>query len=384
MKRPIYLDHHATTPLAPEVLEVMMPYLTDHFGNASSTEHAFGWRAEEAVELARGQVASLVGCTPREIIFTSGATEANNLGIRGVAEAYVKRGRHLVTQATEHAAVLDVCRDLEAKGHPLTVLPVDPFGAVRKDDLVANLREDTVLVSVMGANNEVGTLQPYEDLSELASQVGAVFHCDMAQMLGRCRLELDKTKVGLASFSAHKLYGPKGVGALYVSRRSPRVVLSPQQVGGGHERGWRSGTLNVPGIVGFGAACALAAEVLDDEATRQKQLANRLIDEVRRGLDGACTVHGPREERLPGNVSFGFEGVDGERLLLALGELAVSSGAACASSKQAPSHVLEAMGVPIGLAQATLRVGVGRSTTEANIVFAAERIVAVVQELRGA
>ncbi|MEC9465502.1 MAG: cysteine desulfurase family protein [Myxococcota bacterium] len=384
MNRPIYLDHHATTPLAPEVLEVMMPYLTNHFGNASSSEHAFGWRAEEAVELARSQVASLVGCTPHEIIFTSGATEANNLGIRGVAEAYAKRGGHLVTQATEHAAVLDVCRDLEAKGHPLTVLPVDQLGTVMTDDLTAALRDDTVLVSIMGANNEVGTVQPFEELSELTTNAGAIFHCDMAQMLGRCRLDLSKSKIGLASFSAHKLYGPKGVGALYVSRRNPRVVLSPQQVGGGHERGWRSGTLNVPGIVGFGAACVLAAELLDQEADRQRRLANQLVDEVSQGLDGACIVHGSRKARLPGNVSFGFEGVDGEKLLLALAELAVSSGAACASAKQAPSHVLAAMGVPVGLAQATLRVGLGRSTTEANILFAAERIVSVVKELRDA
>ena len=262
MKLPIYLDHHATTPLAQEVLDAMLPYMREHFGNASSREHAFGWRAEEAVEQARAQVAGLAGVEPREIVFTSGATEANNLAIVGVAEAYAAKGKHIITQATEHPAVLDVCRNLEVRGYDITVLPVTPEGLVTLEDFERAIRKDTILASVMGANNEVGSIQPIQALSEAARDAGVIFHSDMAQLLGRHAVSSELSAVGLASFSAHKLYGPKGVGALFVSRRDPRVRLTPQQRGGGHERGLRSGTLNVPGIVGFGSACALASQQL--------------------------------------------------------------------------------------------------------------------------
>ncbi len=382
MKLPIYLDHHATTPLAQEVLDAMLPYMREHFGNASSREHAFGWRAEEAVEQARAQVAGLAGVEPREIVFTSGATEANNLAIVGVAEAYAAKGKHIITQATEHPAVLDVCRNLEVRGYDITVLPVTQEGLVTLEDFEGAIRKDTILASVMGANNEVGSIQPIQALSEAARDAGVIFHSDMAQLLGRHAVSSELSAVGLASFSAHKLYGPKGVGALFVSRRDPRVRLTPQQRGGGHERGLRSGTLNVPGIVGFGAACALASRQLDEASRRLPELRDRLIAEVRGALGEICVVHGHPTKRLPGNVSFGFEGVDGERLLLALGDLALSSGAACASEKREPSHVLRAMGVPDSLAQATLRVGLGRKNTHEEVQFAAGRIIEAVRSLQ--
>ncbi len=380
-RRPVYLDHQATTPLDPRVLQAMLPWLTEEYGNAASLQHAFGWTAESAVNAAREEIAQALGAQPREIVFTSGATEANNLAILGFARASRRRGGHVVTSAVEHRAVLDPCRALEAEGFEVTVLPPDPEGRVTPESVEAAVTDRTVLVSVMAANNEVGTLNPIGRIAALCAERGLAFHTDAAQAFGKVPLEV-AGGVALASLSAHKLYGPKGVGALFVRAR-PRVPLAPLLHGGGHERGLRSGTLNVPGIVGFAAAVRIARREREAEAERLGRLRDRLEAAIRASLDGVrSNGPPPGPDRLPGNLSLSFAGVDGARLVAALRDVAVSSGSACTTASGEPSHVLRALGVPEPLAKATLRFGVGRFTTEGQVDAAAEEVVAAVLRLR--
>jgi cysteine desulfurase len=370
--RRVYLDNHATTPLDPRVLEAMMPYLTTKFGNAASRSHSFGWEAEKAVEEARKKVAALVGAEPREIVFTSGATESDNLAIKGIAEA--RGSGHIVTAATEHKAVLDTCRALEKRGFEVTYLPVRHDGLVELEALEKALTPRTVLVSVMRANNEIGTLQPVEEIGRLCAARGIPFHTDAAQSAGKA-----DEGIALMSLSAHKMYGPKGVGALYVRRR-PRVELAAQMDGGGHERGLRSGTLNVPAIVGFGEACAIVARERAEESARLAELRDRLEAKLL-ALPGA-RVNGSREQRLPNNLNMSFPGVDSESLLMALPDVAISSGSACSSATLAPSHVLRAIGLPEDATHAAVRFGLGRFTTGDEIEYAAERVTQAVTRLR--
>lgn len=379
---PVYLDHHATTPVDPRVLDAMLPYFSGTFGNAASRTHPFGWAAEEAVEEGRRRVAAAIGALPREIVFTSGATESNNIAILGAARAQASRGRHVVTVATEHRAVLDPVRALAREGFEATILPVDGAGRVDLDRLAASLRDDTVLVSVMAANNEIGTLAPLADIARLAKARGIWFHTDAAQAAGKVPFDVREAGVDLASLSAHKVYGPKGVGALYVRARAPRVRLEPILFGGGHERGLRSGTLNVPGIVGFGRALEIALAGLADESARIAALRDRLEGAILAALDGV-RVNGDREHRLPGNLHLSFDGVDGDALLMSVRELAVSAGSACTSSEPEPSHVLRAIGVADDLAEASIRFGLGRGTTPDDVAFATERVVTAVRRLRG-
>ena len=378
-RRPVYLDHQATTPLDPRVLEAMLPWLTGDFGNAASRQHAFGWAAESAVAAAREEIAAALGAEPGEIVFTSGATESNNLALLGAARAARGRGNHVVTSAVEHRAVLDPCRQLAAEGFDVTVLAPDLTGRTTVEAVAEALTERTVLVSLMAASNEVGTLNPVAEIAALCASRGALFHTDAAQAFGKVPFDVS-SGVALASLSAHKLYGPKGVGALYVRAR-PRVALSPIVFGGGHERGLRSGTLNVPGIVGFGAAVRLASRERDVEAVRLAALRDRLDSAIRGVLDGV-TLNGHRVERLPGNLSHSFAGVDGGRLISSLRDVAVSSGSACTTASAEPSHVLRALGVPDALAKATIRFGLGRFTTAADVDFAAAEVVEVVRRLR--
>jgi cysteine desulfurase len=379
MKVPIYMDCHSTTPVDPRVLEAMLPYFTERFGNAASRSHAFGWRAEEAVEEARAEVAALVGATPREIVWTSGATESDNLAVKGAARFHAARGRHLVTTAIEHKAVLDSVRALEREGFRATVVPVGADGIVDPDAVRAAIRPETVLVSVIHANNEVGTVQPIEAIGRATRERGVLFHVDAAQSAGRIPVDVERANVDLLSLSAHKLYGPKGVGALYVRRR-PRARIEPQMDGGGHERGYRSGTLNVPGIVGFGRAAAIAREELPAEAERLLALRERL----RRAVEGIerVRVNGSLAHRLPGNLNVSFAHVEGEALMLSMKDVAVSSGSACTSASLEPSYVLRAMGVPDELAHASLRIGLGRFNTEEEVDHVARLLAEKVARLR--
>jgi len=386
MKIPIYMDHHATTPVDPRVLEAMLPYFTEHFGNAASKSHSFGWKAEEAVEAAREEVARLVGATAREIVFTSGATESDNLAVKGAARFHAaapssgRQGKHLVTCATEHHAVLDSMAALEREGFQVTRLPVGPDGRLDPEQVRAALRPDTTLVSVMHANNETGVVHPVEEIGKITRAAGVLFHCDAVQSAGRIPFDVEAAQVDLAAFSAHKLYGPKGVGALYVRRR-PRARLVAQMDGGGHERGYRSGTLNVPGIVGFGKACALAAAERDAEAARLLALRERLRLGILSGLT-EVTVNGSLEHRLPGNLNLSFACVEGEALLLALRDVALSSGSACTSASLEPSYVLRAMGVSDALAHASLRFGLGRFNTEEEVDHVIRLVHEKVRRLR--
>jgi cysteine desulfurase len=380
MKIPIYMDYHATTPVDPRVLDAMLPYFREEFGNASSKSHPFGWHAEEAVEEARAQVAALIGASPKEIVWTSGATESNNLAIKGVAEFHAGKGRHLVTVATEHKAVLDSMHALERKGWSLTVLPVGKDGLLDPAALKAALRPDTVLVSVMHANNETGVVQPIAELGAITRAAGVLFHCDAVQSAGKIPFDVERAQVDLASLSAHKMYGPKGVGALYV-RRKPRVRLTAQLDGGGHERGFRSGTLNVPGIVGFGKACALAAVERDAEAARVLSLRERLRAGLSAGLD-LLTVNGSLSHRLPGNLNVSFAYVEGEAMMMAIKDVAVSSGSACTSASLEPSYVLRAMGVGDDMAHSSIRFGLGRFTTEAEVDHVIRLVIDKVKKLR--
>ena len=381
MKKPVYLDYHATTPVDPRVLERMLPYFTERFGNAASRSHSFGWEAEKAVDRARRQVAALAGATPREIVFTSGATESNNLALKGVMEACRSRGNHLVTMATEHKAVLDPARRLERLGCRLTVLPPEPDGRLSLDCLRAALAPDTVLVSVMAANNEIGVLQPVAEIGALCRERGVFFHCDAAQAFGKIPIHVERDAIDLLSLTAHKLYGPKGIGALYVRQRNPRVPLAAQMDGGGHEAGLRSGTLNVPAIVGFGEACALAGEEMAGEAARLSALRDRLRQKLQAGIEGVA-VNGSLDHRLPGNLNVSFAGVEGDALLLTVPDLALSTGSACSSASVEPSHVLRALGVGEERARGALRFGLGRWTTAEEVDYAAGRILEAVARLR--
>jgi len=380
MKIPIYMDYHATTPVDPRVLDAMLPYFREEFGNASSKSHPFGWHAEEAVEQARAQVGALIGASAKEIVWTSGATESINLAIKGVAEFHAGKGKHLVTVATEHKAVLDSMHALERRGWSLTVLPVGKDGLLDPAALQAALRPDTVLVSVMHANNETGVVQPIAEIGAITRAAGVLLHCDAAQSAGKIPFDVEQAQVDLASLSAHKMYGPKGVGALYV-RRKPRVRLTAQMDGGGHERGFRSGTLNVPGIVGFGEACALAAAERDAEAARVLGLRERLRAGLTAGLD-LLTVNGSLGRRLPGNLNVSFAYVEGEAMMMAIKDVAVSSGSACTSASLEPSYVLRAMGVGDDLAHSSIRFGLGRFTTEAEVDYTVRLVIEKVKKLR--
>jgi len=381
MTGPIYMDNHATTRPDPRVLEAMLPYLTTEYGNASSRTHAFGWRAEEAVTRARGQVAKLLNADPKEILFTAGATESNNMALVGAMRANVHQGDHLIVAATEHASVLDVARDLEARGARLTVLPVDGHGRVDPERVREAITERTVLVSLMAANNEVGTLLPLAAIGALCKERGVLFHTDAAQAAGKIPIDVQATGIDLLSLTGHKIYCPKGVGALYVRRKNPRVILEPFVRGGGQERGLRSGTLNVPGIVALGAALELARVEMPAEARRVAALRDRL----QAGITGQVeevALNGHPAERLPNNLNLSFAYVEGEALLLSLDGVAVSSGSACTSEKREPSHVLKAMGVTDDMAQTSLRFGLGRFTTEQEVDEVIGRVVASVGRLR--
>ncbi len=380
MKIPVYMDYHATTPVDPRVLEAMLPYFTQEFGNAASKSHVFGWHAEEAVEKARGEVASLVGATAKEIVWTSGATESDNLAVKGAARFYQAKGKHLVTTRIEHKAVLDSAHALEREGWEVTFLDVGPDGLVDPEAVRRALRKDTVLVSVMLANNEVGTVQPVEEIGRITREAGVLFHCDAVQGIGKVPFDVERANADLVSISAHKMYGPKGIGALYV-RRKPRVRLVPIIDGGGHERGFRSGTLNVPGIVGFGKAAALCRAELADEAARLLRLREKLRLALQAGLD-LVTVNGSLERRLPGNLNMSFAYVEGEALMMAIKDVAVSSGSACTSASLEPSYVLRAMGVTDDLAHSSIRFGLGRFTTEEEVDYTARLVVEKVKKLR--
>jgi cysteine desulfurase len=376
----IYMDNQATTPVDPRVLDAMLPYFKADFGNAASRTHSFGWTAEAAVDRAREQIAELIHADAREIIFTSGATESDNLAIKGVASVHRERGGHLITQATEHHAVLDSCKALERRGFELTVLPVDRYGQVAPGTVSDAIRGDTMLVSIMAASNEIGTVQPLDEIGAICRERNILFHCDATQAVGKLPIDVQALGIDLLSISAHKLYGPKGVGALYVRSR-PRVRLVAEIDGGGHERGMRSGTLNVPGIVGLGAACELARAEMFAEGTRLRALRERLRTHLFDGLDGIY-LNGHPEERLDGNLNISFEGVDGESLLVGLDDIALSSGSACTSAAMEPSYVLRALGVPTRLAESSIRFGLGRFNTEAEIDHVAGRVVDEVGRLR--
>ena len=381
VKLPIYMDHHSTTPVAPEVFEAMRPYFMEHFGNAASRNHPFGWAAEEAVEQARAQVAHLLGAKSAEIVWTSGATESNNLAIKGVAAAYREKGRHLITSKIEHHAVLDTCVRLEKEGCAVTYLPVDRTGLVDPADVERAIAKETILISIMSANNEIGTLQQVAEIGRIAKRHGVLFHTDAVQHVGKLPMAVDEWQVDLLSASAHKLYGPKGVGALYVRMSRPRVRIVPQMDGGGHEKGRRSGTLNVPGCVGFGAACALAEQNLPTEPARLIALRERLKAALWAGLDH-LSLNGHPTERLPGNLNVSFEFVEGESLLMALKRIAVSSGAACTSATLEPSYVLRALGVRDDLAYASIRFGLGRGNTQEEVDYVAAQVIENVTRLR--
>jgi cysteine desulfurase len=375
---PIYLDNNATTPVDERVLNAMLPYLKDRFGNAASRTHTFGWHAEDAVDLAREQIASLINAQPKDIVFTSGATESDNLAIKGVVAA--AKTPHIITQATEHHAVLDSCRALERDGVSVTVLPVDSHGIVNPSDIANAITDNTALVSVMAANNEIGTCQAIEEIGAICRTKNIYFHTDAAQAIGKYPLDVEAMHIDLLSISAHKLYGPKGAGALYVRSR-PRVRLIGQIDGGGHEKGMRSGTLNVPGIVGMGEACALAQKHIKTEAKHSQHLRHRLQKHLFNALP-QIQLNGHPEQRLPGNLNISFAGVDGESLLMSLRDVALSSGSACTSASLEPSYVLKAIGVSNDMAQCSIRFGIGRFNTEGEIDYVAERVIQEVNRLR--
>jgi len=381
LQKPVYLDHQATTPLDPRVLEAMLPFFGPKFGNAASRSHSFGWTAEKAVEFARRRVAELAGAAPREMVFTSGATESNNLALKGVAEACRAKGNHIVTMATEHKAVLDPLRRLERQGCRVTVLPPRPDGLLDFDRLRHALLPETLLVSVMWANNEIGVLQPVREIGAICREKGVLFHCDAAQAFGKLPIDVNADHIDLLSASAHKMYGPKGIGALYVRRRNPRVELAAQMDGGGHEFGLRSGTLNVPAIVGFGEACAICAREMAEESARLRALRDRLLQRLTAGLEGV-TVNGCLDRRLAGNLNLNFAGVDAESLLMSLPEVALSTGSACSSATVEPSHVLRALGLSQEEAHSSVRFGLGRFNTEEEIDYVAARATESVKKLR--
>ncbi len=381
MKTPIYLDNHATTPMDPRVLEAMLPYFTEKFGNAASRNHEFGWEAEKAVDHARKQIADLIGATAREIIFTSGATESDNLAIKGVAEMYAERGNHIITAATEHKAVLDTCKKLEKHGYRVTYLPLKGDGLIDLDMLKESFTDKTILVTIMYANNEIGVLQPVREIGKMCRERGVLFHTDGVQAIGKVPVNVNTDNIDIMSITGHKLYGPKGVGALYVRRRNPRVQITAQMDGGGHERGMRSGTLNVPSIVGLGEACAIAQREMPEEMKRMRYLRDKLKSKLEAGLDEVF-INGSMEHRLPQNLNMSFLYVEGESLLMGINDVAVSSGSACTSATLEPSYVLKALGLGDDLAHSSIRFGIGRFNTEEEIDYVADKVIDVVRKLR--
>jgi cysteine desulfurase len=381
VKLPIYMDNHATTPVDPRVLETMLPYFSEHFGNAASRSHEFGWKAEEAVETARAQIARLMGASPKEIVFTSGATESTNLAVKGVAEMYREKGNHILTEVTEHKATLDTCKRLEKYGYEITYLPVDKGGLIRPAELCSAITPKTILISIMYANNEIGVVQPIAEIGKIAKEHGILFHCDAAQAVGKIPLNVEKDGIDLLSISAHKLYGPKGVGALYVRHKNPRVQLASLIDGGGHERGMRSGTLNVPGIAGLGKACEICGREMPAESVRLRALRDRLKDAITSRLDEVY-VNGTMTHRLPHSLNLSFAYVDGQSLQMGINDVAVSSGSACTSANIEPSYVLKALGVPADLANNSIRFGLGRFNTEEEVDYVASRVAETVQRLR--
>ena len=381
VKLPIYMANHATTPVDPRVVEAMLPYFTEKFGNAASRNHSFGWAGEEAVENARAQVASLIGATPKEIIFTSGATESDNLMIKGVAEMYREKGNHIITQAIEHKAVLDTCKRLEKYGFEVTYLPVQRDGRVNPEDVRKAITPKTILITIMYANNEIGIINPMQEIGKIAKEHGIIFAVDGVQAVGKIPVDVQKDNIDLLAISAHKLYGPKGVGALYVRRRNPRVQLSAIIDGGGHERGMRSGTLNVTGIIGLGKACQLAQQEMPEESKRLRALRDRLKAGLEAKLDEVY-INGSLEHRLPNNLNMSFAYVEGESLLMGINDVAVSSGSACTSATLEPSYVLKALGVGEDLAHTSIRFGLGRFNTEEEVDYVVDKMVQVVTKLR--
>ena len=381
VKLPIYMDNHATTPMDPRVLDAMLPYFTEKFGNAASRNHSFGWAGEEAVENARQQVASLINATAKEIIFTSGATESDNLMIKGVAEMYREKGNHIITQAIEHKAVLDTCKNLEKHGFEVTYLPVQKDGRVDPEDVRKAIKPTTILVCIMYANNEIGAINPIQEIGKIAKERGIIFAVDGVQAVGKIPVDVQKDNIDLLAISAHKFYGPKGVGALYVRRRNPRVQLSAIIDGGGHERGMRSGTLNVPGIVGLGKAAEICQQEMATESKRLLGLRERLRLGLEAKLDEVY-INGSMEYRLPNNLNMSFAYVEGESLLMGINDVAVSSGSACTSATLEPSYVLKALGVGEDLAHTSIRFGLGRFTTEEEVDYVIDKMVQVVTKLR--
>jgi cysteine desulfurase len=381
IKLPIYMDNHATTPVDPRVVDAMMPYFSEKFGNAASRNHEFGWKAEEAVENARAQIARLVNATPKEIVFTSGATESTNLAIKGVAEMYREKGNHIITQVTEHKATLDTCKRLEKYGYEVTYLPVEKDGRINLDDLRRAITPKTILISIMYANNEIGVVQPIAEIGKIAKEKGVFFHSDGVQAVGKIPVDVQKDGIDLLSISGHKIYGPKGVGALYVRRKNPRVQLSAIIDGGGHERGMRSGTLNVPGIVGLGKACEICMNEMAQEGEKLRRMRERLKDSIMSRLDETF-INGSMTHRLPHNINISFAFVEGESLLMGINDIAVSSGSACTSATLEPSYVLKALGVGEDLAHTSIRFGLGRFNTDEEVDYVADRVVDTVTRLR--
>ncbi len=381
MKFPIFMDNHSTTQMDPRVLEAMVPYFIEKFGNAASRNHQFGWEAEEAVEVARAQIAKLIHCDPKELVFTSGATESDNLALRGVVEMYKDKGNHVITCMTEHRAVLDTCKALEKRGIAVTYLPVEKDGRVKHEEVRKAITDKTILISVMLANNEIGTIHPIAEIGKIAKEKGILFHCDATQGVGKIPVDVNQLGVDLMSFTAHKIYGPKGVGALYVRKKGPRVRLVPMIDGGGHERGMRSGTLPVPLIVGFGKACELCDQEMPAESKRIAAMRDRLQAQIMGALD-ECYLNGHPTERLPHNLNISFAYVEGEALLMGVKEIALSSGSACTSATLEPSYVLRALGVGSDLAHSSIRFGLGRFTTDEEVDYTAKRMIAAVTRLR--
>ncbi|MGH7812519.1 MAG: IscS subfamily cysteine desulfurase [Candidatus Binataceae bacterium] len=382
LKTPIYMDNHATTKVDPRVMDAMLPYFTEKYGNAASRNHSFGWEAEEGVDRGRNQVAALIGAKAKEIIFTSGATESDNLAIKGVIEFYKEKGDHIITCVTEHKAVLDSCRALERAGKAsVTYLQVDKYGQVDPDDIRKAITDKTVLITIMWANNEIGTIHKIFEIGKLAKEKGIVFHCDAVQAIGKVPVDVEKAGVDIASISGHKLYGPKGIGAIYIRSKGPRVRLTPIIDGGGHERGMRSGTLNVTGIVGLGAACEIAGAEMAEESERLLGLRSKLHAGLSERLD-EIYLNGHPTERLPGNLNISFAYVEGESLLMGINDIAVSSGSACTSATLEPSYVIRALGVGDELAHSSLRFGLGRFNTEEEVDFVTGRVEREVKRLR--
>ena len=382
MKLPIFMDNHSTTPMDPRVLEAMLPYFVEKFGNSASRNHAFGWEAEEAVENARKQIAHLIHADSKEIVFTSGATESDNLAIKGVVEMYHEKGDHIITSSTEHRAVLDTCKALESKrGVKVTYLPVDKAGMVSPEDVRNAITDKTILITIMMANNEIGTINPIKDIGKVAKEKGILFHCDATQGVGKVPVDVQDMGIDLMSFSAHKLYGPKGIGALYVRKKAPRVRIAAQMDGGGHERGMRSGTLPVPMIVGFGKAVELCEQEMPTESKRLSAMRDRLQTAITGKLEEVY-LNGHPTQRLPNNLNLSFAYVEGESLLMGLKEIALSSGSACTSATLEPSYVLRALGVGSDLAHSSIRFGLGRFNTDEEVDYTAKRIIEVVTKLR--